>query len=210
MCCCSRRVTRLLWRWRFYGVAPPLDEEWAEVVAHARRHFPHASLSFADLHVAFAEAAIGDDDALQRRIAELQGLARDGRLSSGEVAPILCAATAALGRGDNLEATRVLEAALVDLPRIGGSHAQREIFEDALIVAYLRSGQFSPGESLLRARLVRRPSARDAECFELCSGNWTDGCCVGRAGSGRLRIGPAFDGRAKSQKNSPAGRPKCR
>src|SRR5207244_9794818 len=33
-----------LWRWRFYGAAPPLEQEWAEVTVHARRHFPHAGL----------------------------------------------------------------------------------------------------------------------------------------------------------------------
>src|SRR6516164_4526818 len=31
-----------LWRWRFYGAARPLDQEWDEVAAHARRHFPRA------------------------------------------------------------------------------------------------------------------------------------------------------------------------
>src|SRR5215467_9034097 len=150
-----------LWRWRFYEASPPLDDEWVEVVSHARRHFPRASLAFADLHAALAEAATGDEGGVQRRIAELQSLDRDGRLPPGEVAPALVAGAAALGRGDNAEAARVLEAALVDLPRIGGSHAQREVFEDSLIVAYLRSGQPIKAASLLSSRLDRRPSARD-------------------------------------------------
>lgn len=150
-----------LWRWRFYEATPPLDDEWAEVVAHAQRHFPRASLAFADLHAALAEAATGDEGGLERRIAGLQSLDRDGRLPPGEVAPALAAGAAALGRGDNAEAARVLEAVLVDLPRIGGSHAQREVFEDSLIVAYLRSGQSTKAAALLRSRLGRRPSTRD-------------------------------------------------
>ena len=164
-----------LWRWRFYGVAPQLDAEWAEVAAHARRHFPRASLAFADLHAALAEAATGDADSLEGRIAGLRGLARDGRLPPGEVAPALAAGAAALGRGDNAEAACVLEAALVELPRIGGSHAQREVFEDSLIIAYLRSGQSAKATPLLRARLSRRPSTRDQAWIALCSGNGTDG-----------------------------------
>src|SRR5271168_764085 len=164
-----------LWRWRFYGVAVPLDEEWAEVAAHARRHFPRASLAFADVHAALAEAATRDADSLQGRIAGLRGLARDGRLPPGEVAPALAAGAAALGRGDNAEAACVLEAALVELPRIGGSHAQREVFEDSLIIAYLRSGQSAKATPLLRARLSRRPSTRDQAWIALCSGNGTDG-----------------------------------
>src|SRR6516164_1742477 len=66
-----------LWRWRFYGAAPSLEDEWAEVAAHARRHFPRAGLAFADLHAALAEAATGDEDDLQSRIAGLQSLARN-------------------------------------------------------------------------------------------------------------------------------------
>ena len=141
-----------LWRWRLYGAAPPLDQQWGEVAAHARRHFPQASLAFADLHAAFAEAATGDDEFVQRRIGGLHHLARDGRLPSGNVAPALCAGAAALA----------------DLPRIGGSHAQREVFEDSLIFAYLRSGQPAKAEPLLRSRLSRRPSARDAAWLEQC------------------------------------------
>jgi hypothetical protein len=59
-----------LWRWRFYDAAPPLDQEWAEVAAHARRYFPHAGLVFADLHAALAAAGTGDDDGLLSRIAD--------------------------------------------------------------------------------------------------------------------------------------------
>ena len=170
------------WCWptrrRFCGAggstrrSPPLDDEWTEVAAHAQRHFPRASLAFADLHAALAEAATGDGEwPYNSRIAGLQSLARDGRLPPGEVAPALAAGAAALGRGDNAEAARVLEAALVELPRIGGSHAQREVFEDSLIVAYLRSGQSAKAAPLLRSRLARRPSARDKAWLALCSGN---------------------------------------
>ena len=158
-----------LWRWRLYETAPPLDNEWAEVAAHALRYFPHASLAFADLHAALAEAATGNVDSLRARIAGLRSLARDGRLPPGDVAPALCAAAAALGRGDNADAAQILEPALAELPRVGGSHAQREIFEDSLIVAYLRSGQSAKAASLLRARLGRRPSARDEAWLALCS-----------------------------------------
>src|SRR5271169_6302542 len=157
-----------LWRWRFYGVAPSLDLEWAEVAAHARRHFPRAGLAFADLHAVLAEAATGDDDGLRSRIAGLEYLVRDGRLPPGGVAPALCAGAAALSRGDNRTAAQVLEAALADLPRIGGSHAQREVFEDSLIVAYLRSGQSAKADTLLRSRLARRPSARDEAWLLMC------------------------------------------
>ena len=48
-----------------------------------------------------------------------------------------------------------------DVVRIGGSHAQRELWEDTLIVAYLRAGHGEQGRRLISTRLDRRPSARD-------------------------------------------------
>lgn len=45
--------------------------------------------------------------------------------------------------------------------RIGGSNAQREVFEDMLLEAYLRAGRYALAEAMLRTRLGRRPSARD-------------------------------------------------
>ena len=157
-----------LWRWRYYDLGPSLDREWTEVAAHARRHFPRASLAFADLHAALAEAANGDEEGLQSRISGLQTLVRDGGLPPGDVAANLCVGMAALGRGDNAEALRILEPALADLPRIGGSHAQREIVEDSLIIAYLRSGQPAKAAPLLHTRLGRRPSARDEAWLARC------------------------------------------
>ena len=158
-----------LWRWQIYETRPALAGEWKEVAAHARRHFPRASLAFADLHAALAEAATGDDAAVESRIAGLNQLAAGGKLPSGEVAPALCAAAAALARADPAEAAAVLEAALADLPRVGGSHAQREVFEDALIVADLKSGRPENAARLLRARLARRPSTRDEDWLRRCS-----------------------------------------
>jgi tetratricopeptide (TPR) repeat protein len=159
-----------LWRWWLYSVTPPLDKHWSEVVAHARRHFPRAGLAFADLHAGLTEAATLDSQGSNDRIVGLHRLAEDGRLPPGKVAPALCMGAAALARGDDVQAARTLEAAIDDLPRIGGSHAQREVFEDSLIIAYLRSGQSAKAEPRLRSRLARRPSLRDEAWLSLCEG----------------------------------------
>ena len=81
----------------------------------------------------------------------------------------MCAAVAALARGNPDEAAHILEDARPDLPRIGGSHAQREVFEDTLIVAGIRAGRRDEALALLRARLERRPSRRDQEWLQRCS-----------------------------------------
>jgi hypothetical protein len=160
-----------LWRWQLYRVSPELGDEWEEVAAHARRHFPCASLAFADLHAALAEAAGGGDDVVQQRIEGLRQVAQTGRLPPGEVAPALCAGMAAWAQGNPEKAARLLESALADLPRIGGSHAQRELFEDTLIAALMQAGEREAAAARLEARLARRPSARDREWLRQCRGD---------------------------------------
>jgi hypothetical protein len=72
----------------------------------------------------------------------------------------------AFAQGAYGEAVRLLEP-LFDVPRldqlarIGGSHAQREVFEDTMLEAYLRAEQFDKAEAMLRTRLQRRASVRD-------------------------------------------------
>jgi hypothetical protein len=104
-----------LWRWQLYEAGPPLAEEWVEVVDHAHRHFPRASLAFADLHAGFAEAATGDSAGLRARIAGLHSLCALGRLPPGEVAPSLSAGVEALARGQYAQAASMLESAIPDL-----------------------------------------------------------------------------------------------
>jgi hypothetical protein len=77
------------------------------------------------------------------------------------VVPELCAGADAFARGDYAEAAERLGAALPELARIGGSHAQREVFEDTYIVACLRAGQRDKAAARLKQRLARRPSPRD-------------------------------------------------
>ena len=75
--------------------------------------------------------------------------------------PALVEALAAFARGDYESAVRYLDPVADQVVRIGGSNAQREVFEDTLLQAYLRAGYYTQAESLLRKRLARRPSARD-------------------------------------------------
>ena len=146
----------LLWRWQIYEAGTPLDD-WAEAAAHARQHFPQAGIHFADVHAAMAETG----DLTEIRIGQCRERLAGGRLPQGAVVPLLCAGAAAFAAGDYKAAAARLGEALSDLPRIGGSHAQREVFEDTYIVACLRAGERAQAAERLKMRLARRPSARD-------------------------------------------------
>jgi len=49
---------------------------------------------------------------------------------------------------------------------MGGSHAQWEIIEETMVVAYLRLGRAEDAARLLRRRLARRPTPQDARWLE--------------------------------------------
>lgn len=149
--------------WRCYLDGETVEAaEWDAVAAHAARYFPRAGFPFADFHAALVAAATGDGAGLAARIDGLLSLDRAGRLAPGSLVPTLCEGMGALARGEYGLAARILESALPELERLGGSHAQREIVEDSYISTCLRAGQAEKAAALLKARLRRRPSRADA------------------------------------------------
>jgi tetratricopeptide (TPR) repeat protein len=137
-----------------------LGPYWREVAAYASRRFPQAGVHFADVHWALVAAATNSED-LHKRLTELEALQANGKLAPGQSAIELCRGVQAFASGDYEAAARIFEAYIPELSRIGGSHAQREMFEDTLLVAYLRSGYAQKARNLIDRRLHRRPSTRD-------------------------------------------------
>ena len=149
----------LLWRLSLAGKAG-LEPHWRDMAAYGEKYFPQAGAHFADVHFALTATTAGSD-ALETRLAQLEARAADGKLAPGRSAIDLCRGIKAFADGDNDGAIRLLEPAMAELVRIGGSHAQRELWEDTLIVACLRGGHGDKAASRISARLDRRPSARD-------------------------------------------------
>ncbi len=149
----------LLWRLSLAG-QPGLEPHWRDMVAYGEKYFPQAGAHFADVHYALAAAMTGDD-ALEARLVQLEAREAGGKLAPGRAAIDLCRGIKAFADGDNDGAIRLLEPAMSELARIGGSHAQRELWEDTLIVACLRAGHDGKATRLISTRLERRPSVRD-------------------------------------------------
>jgi tetratricopeptide (TPR) repeat protein len=148
----------LLWRLALRDSAP--DDDWREVAAYGAAMYPRAGVHFVDVHWALAAAAT-KNGAFAQRLAELEALHADGKLAPGRAAIDLCRGMARFANGENDAAIRILEPLMPEVVRIGGSHAQRELYEDTLIVACLRAGQLPKARKLIDERLHRRPSARD-------------------------------------------------
>lgn len=115
----------LLWRLSLRD-ASALPGQTAQ--AHAQRHFAQGSNVFGELHLALLAASARDDAALVAGLARLdQSAAR-----RHEGAPVVTAfihALMAMRQGDADAAQRHWQQCLPELPRIGGSHAQRAVVE---------------------------------------------------------------------------------
>jgi tetratricopeptide (TPR) repeat protein len=151
----------LLWRYQLYGCTPR-SLPWAEVCDLASRVTARPGMAFADAHAVLAYAGMGDEAAMTRLVDGLSDLVAQGHPVAEDVMLPLARGVWSFGRREYERAIQLLEPISEQIVRIGGSNAQREVYEETLLQAYLRAGRAEPAEVLLRKRLNRRPSARDA------------------------------------------------
>jgi len=135
-----------------------VPEAWRAVAKHAGDTFPAPGLAFLDAHCAVALAAAGDSAGLERWIARLREADAEGRAPSGPVTPAVAAAMGAFAAGRYDETIAGLAPVLDQLVRVGGSWAQRDLFEHTLLAAYLRAGRPADARGLLARRVDRQPS----------------------------------------------------
>ncbi|WP_322094313.1 tetratricopeptide repeat protein [Paraburkholderia bannensis] len=149
-----------LWRMQAYGHAVPAGK-WDEAASYASGYFKDAGFPFADFHMALLAAATGDRGAVATRVSALNRLIEQGNLPAGTMVPAICRAAVAFADEQYALAADILDPVSHDVVRIGGSGAQREIVQDTLLVALMRSGEAKKARDLLDRRLHRRPSPRD-------------------------------------------------
>ena len=108
-----------------------------------------------------AAGAAGD---AERMIAAAKLYAGSGRETEAQImtesGAALCEAAVAHRRGEFSRAVALLLPIRGALHRIGGSHAQRDLFEKMLIAAAIKDGQTAVVRDLLGDRLRRRPGNR--------------------------------------------------
>ena len=149
----------LMWRMKIYGDGQP--GPWDEVLEIARPAAENPGPAFRDAHAALAFAAGGHTEEMGRLISGLGEMSENGNALSREVMLPLAKGVDAFANGAYDDAADNLDGLVDQLPRIGGSHAQREVFEDTILESYIRAGRFDKAQELLRTRLKRRTSVRD-------------------------------------------------
>ena len=152
-------VASLLWRMDLYGLdADPAD--WQAASDFAAEVVTAPRLAFVDAHVVMAHAAAHQTERLTLFMTQLESQAAAGNRVVGEVVLPLAHGVGAFADGDPAAAAQHLGPLVTsgDLVRLGGSNAQREVFEDTFIAASIESDDRAPALALLDQRLARRPS----------------------------------------------------
>jgi tetratricopeptide (TPR) repeat protein len=158
----------LLWRFRLDG-RDDKERRWRSLVDIAAR-VSRPGFVFGEIHAALAFAACGDGAALARMIDGLRALHAKGHPVAGTVALPLVQGTAAFAAGDYASALAHFEPVEAEVHRIGGSHAQWELFEETMVRCYLEVQRYDDAARLVRRRLARRASPRDLRWLEQAGG----------------------------------------
>ena len=149
----------LLWRFRLDGEAIE-SHAWRSLADLAER-VSRPGFVFGEIHAALVYAACGDQTALTRLMDGLRALDGRGHPIAGSVALPMVQGAVAFVAGDHAAALAHLEPVERDMHRVGGSHAQWELFEETMIGSYLALHRDDDALRLVRRRLERRASPRD-------------------------------------------------
>jgi tetratricopeptide (TPR) repeat protein len=173
-------ATSLLMRLELEGVA--VGARWEELAELCAARVDDGCLAFADLHYLLALTAGGREEAAGALTRRMHLDALRGGCESDVVMrrPGLALAKGlqAFAAGRHAEALAHLRGSLGALPRIGGSHAQRDVFERIAIEAAIRAGALAEARAMLVDRDARR-GARDG--FATARGRLVDSLLRGAA-----------------------------
>lgn len=152
-------ATSLLWRLEERGI--DVGDRWRELAEKAAQRSNDHLLVFPDAHFVLALAGSGDTDVLERMLASMRAHAGRAGVTESEISAAVglpvCEAVAAWYAKRYGRVVDLLLPVRYAVQRIGGSHAQRDMFWQMLIVACLRSGRIHEARALLAERTVLRP-----------------------------------------------------
>ena len=155
----------LLWRAALWGQQPS-TAMWQETSAYAQTHFSKGGVDFVDVHAAMA--AVGASDAAA--LAAIETRLKTTPASSGDLLLLLTRALSAYGRAEWHEVINMLGPCADELVRVGGSGAQRDVFEHTLLSAYIRSGRAQDARAWLRSRPPRPRHREELQVMERLGG----------------------------------------
>jgi len=155
-------ATSLLWRLEQGDI--DVGPRWGELATRARSHVDDHVLVFVDMHYVMALAAVRDRGAIDHFIESCERFtttvgSTEATVMSDVGLP-LARAVLAHRAGSYSDVVDLVLPIRDRIRSIGGSHAQRDVFEQMLIDAACRAGRLDVASELLADRTVRRPHNR--------------------------------------------------
>ncbi len=148
----------LLLRLELRGV--DVGDRWEELAAYLTPRIHEHALPFQDLHYVYALARAGKADLGTEMLLSMQAYAKKAlpyiKKTWVEVAVPAAQGMVAHAKGDWERAIAKLRPTLPRLHAIGGSHAQRDLFEQVYLDAWLRAKQNHEALQLLEKRVAAR------------------------------------------------------
>lgn len=153
-------ATSLLWRLELEGLRG--GERWSELYEIAQRRRQDVTYVFASLHYLLALAASNDEQGADDLLTSLQAMAADPKNDQAKVAAEvgvpLAKVIIAMSRGG--KSVPDLAGIAKNLPVMGGSHAQRDVFLRTLLTAAATRGDGTAFMAISRIRHNLRSSDR--------------------------------------------------
>ena len=150
----------LLARLELAGV--DVGDRWHDVAAHLAARVDEHVQPFLDLQYLYGLARAGRPEA-DRMLASIEAFAARAPAVARAAWQRVCAPAArgllAFARGDDATAIDALGAALPRMAEVGGSHAQRDLFEQVWLAAMMRAGRWSGAQNLLQPRADAHPES---------------------------------------------------
>jgi hypothetical protein len=175
-------ASSLLMRLELEGIS--VGNRWEELAALAEARVGDGCLAFADLHYMLALCGGGQDEAMHRLIRRMHVDAVQNGSESDRVMrrPGVEAAKGLMAfcEGRHAAAFTSLDAARGRMQDVGGSHAQRDVFERITIEAAIRAGALQDAARIIEDR-TRHRGACDA--FGLQRGAVVAGLMDGETGA---------------------------
>jgi hypothetical protein len=149
----------LLARLELCGV--DVGERWQDLAGYLKTRINDHVLPFLDLHYVYGLARAGMPQAagLIRSLTDHATSRSQSDLVWGRVALPAAQGLLAHAQGDFKRAVTLLAQALPQLAAIGGSHAQRDLFDQIYLDSLMRSNQWPAAQQIVQQRLRGHPES---------------------------------------------------
>jgi tetratricopeptide (TPR) repeat protein len=147
--------------WRLEQAEVDVGARWTALADRSRAHIGDHALVFVDLHYVMALAAASGDEAVGQFLESCAQFAGNNESTEArvmtDVGLPLARAVVAHRQGAYGDAVDLLLPVRERIRLIGGSHAQRDLFEQLLIDAAWRARKLDVAAALLAERTAKRP-----------------------------------------------------